>query len=163
MQTPAREVVLGFVEETIGIGDMAGDAAEQAQVEDTVPLSKVEHLLLDEEVSLVAELLAQVAEDRGGLVADLTGAERGSDPGQRLQLGADTQPVGSRGDRHAAGAADPGGGGDVATDEVLATLLDAPHHGREFELHRINQGPYPLGIVVARLELAMLEPADRRL
>src|ERR1700736_196932 len=162
MQTPAREVVLGLVEETIGIGDMPGDAAEQTQVEDRMPLSKVEHLLLDEEVSLVAELLAQVAEDRGGLVADLTGAERGSDPGQRLQLGADTEPVGSRGHRHAAGAADPGGGGDVATDEVLAPLLDAPHHGRELELQGVHKCAQTLGVVVTRIDFTSLKLPNRR-
>src|ERR1700730_4157977 len=120
MQTPARVVVLGFIEETIGIGDMPGDAAEQAQVEDRMPLSEVEHLLLDEEVSLVTELLAQVAEDRGRLVADLTGGERGRDRRERLQLGAATKPVCRRGDRHAAGAPDPGGGGDAACDQVVA-------------------------------------------
>ena len=71
MQPPPQVVLLGLIEEAVGIGDVPGDPAEHAQVEDREPARKVEHLLFVEEISLVAELLAQVAEDRGGLVADL--------------------------------------------------------------------------------------------
>jgi hypothetical protein len=41
-----------------------------------------EHLLFVEEVSLLPKLLAQVAEQGGGLVADLAGAQSLGDPGQ---------------------------------------------------------------------------------
>ena len=51
----------------------------------------LQHLVFDKELSLVAELVAQVAEQGGGLVADLAGAQRLGDLGQRLELGADAE------------------------------------------------------------------------
>src|SRR2546429_9627688 len=54
---------------------------------------------------------AQVAEARGGLVADGAAGEGGRGLGQGAELPADTQPIGGCLAREAPGASCPGGGG----------------------------------------------------
>src|SRR6266851_2620580 len=141
MEAAPREVLLGVVEEAVGIGLMAGSGAELAQMEHR-PLARVpEHLVFVEELCLLAQLLAQVAEHGGGLKGDLTGTERSRHLGQRLQLLTDAKPVGGRIDRHAAGAGDPGGSADVAANEMLAGQLGSPNVCREQTLERIDDNP----------------------
>jgi len=62
------------------------------------------------------------------LVADLAPGEGTSNHRHRLQLLADTNPVEGRGNRHPAGLADPGSGGDVAGDQMVTALLASAHH-----------------------------------
>src|SRR5258708_22490086 len=123
MEAAPGEVLLGVVEEAVGIRLMAGSGAELAQMEDR-PLARVlQHLVFVEELCLLAQLVAQVAEHGGGLKGDLTGTEPSRYFGQRLALLAAAEPVRRRIDRHAAGARQPGGGGDVAANEMLAGQL----------------------------------------
>src|SRR5260370_29048734 len=103
------------------------------------PLARVlQHLVFVEELCVLAQLIAQLAEHRGGLKGDLTGTERSRNFRQRLALLADAEPVGGRIDRHAAGAGDPGGGADVAGGQVLAGQLGSPSVSREKTLERID-------------------------
>ena len=53
-----------------------------------------QHLVFDEEVALLTQLVAQVAEESGGLVADVARAQGRGDLGQRLELLADAEAVG---------------------------------------------------------------------
>src|SRR6266481_4940571 len=123
MEAAPGEVLLGVVEEAVGIGLMARSGAELAQMKDR-PLARVlQHLVFVEELCFLAQLVAQVAEHGGGLKGDLTGTERNRHLGQRLQLLADAEPVGGRIDRHAASPGNPGGGGAVAANVMLAGQL----------------------------------------
>src|SRR5258706_2585497 len=160
MEAAQGEVLLGVVEESFGIGLMAGSGAELAQMEDR-PLARVlQHLVFVEELCLLTQLLAQVAEDGGGLIRDLARAKSSRNFGQRLELLTDAEPVGRRGDRHAASPGDPGGGADVAGDEVLALPLGAPGIGRELAFERID---YDAELFVVDVELlASLKLAHRR-
>src|SRR5258708_9120158 len=138
MEAAPGEVLLGVVEEAVGIRLMACGHAELAQMKDR-PLARVlQHLVFVEELCLLAQLVAQVAEHGGGLKGDLTGTERSRHLGQRLQLLADAEPVRRRIDRHAAGAGNPGGGADVAANEMLAGQLGSPSVSREKTLERID-------------------------
>jgi len=128
--TPGK-VGLRLLEEAVRVGDMPGHTAELAQPEDRVVARIPKHLVLIEELRFLAQPLAQVAESRGGLKGDLARAERRRHLGQRLQLLADTEPVGRRSDRHAASAGDPGTGRDVAADQMLTGLLGLPSSDRE--------------------------------
>src|SRR5258706_3859665 len=110
MEAAPGEVLLGIVEEAVGIGLMAGSGAELAQMEDRPLVRVLQHLVFVKELCFLAQLLAQVAEDGGGLIRDLTRAESSRHPGQRLQLLTDAKPVCGRCDRHAASPSDPGCG-----------------------------------------------------
>src|SRR5258708_16442843 len=121
---------------------------------------KSDPLRLVQALALLTQLVSQVADHRRRLVTDLPSGESFRNHGQRLQLLADTKPVGRRGYRHAAGAADPGSCGDVPVDQVITPLLYSPHHGREFEFQSVDGGAQALGVVVERLVIAM-ENADR--
>src|SRR6266581_3958513 len=77
VQPAPGEVGLGLVEEAVGVADMPGDAAKLLQLFERQPPRPVEHVLFVEEVFLVLEVVAQVAEQRYGLIADLSGAQRG--------------------------------------------------------------------------------------
>src|SRR5712691_4807856 len=138
MEAAAGEVLLGVVEEAVGIGLMAGSGAELAQMEHR-PLARVpEHLVFVEELCLLAQLIAQVAEHGGGLKGDLARSKSSRHLGQRLQLLADAEPVGRRIDRHAASPGNPGGGGDVAANVMLAGQLGSANVCREQTLERID-------------------------
>src|ERR1700737_812055 len=93
VQPALREVGLGLVEEAVRIGNMPGDAAELLQISNRMPARLVQHLVLVEKVLLVSELVSQVAQERGGLVADLTPAQGEGDLGQRFQLPADAKAI----------------------------------------------------------------------
>ena len=95
------------------------------------------------------------------LEADLARAECGRHLGQRFQLLADTEPVGCRGHRHAASPADPGGGRDVAVDQVSTGLLNGTSLAGELTLERVDDTPKLLGIYPALLP--SLKLANRRL
>jgi len=71
MKPPPRVVLFRFIEEAIGVGGMTRGAAEHAQVENRELACEAEHLFFVDEVLFVSELLAQVAEHRCRLVADL--------------------------------------------------------------------------------------------
>src|SRR5258706_13976446 len=101
MEAAPGEALLGVVEEAVGIGLMAGSGAELAQKGDR-PLARVlEHLVFVEELFLLTQMLAQVAEDGGGLIRDLTRAESNPHPGQRPQLLTHPRPVAPPRDSHA--------------------------------------------------------------
>src|ERR1700716_4556405 len=104
MEPAARVVGLGLIEEAIGVGDMAGVATEVAQGGDRMPAGEIEHLVLVEALALVAELVAEVAEQGGGLVTDLARAQSIGHLGQRLELLTNTEPVSGGGHRDAARA-----------------------------------------------------------
>jgi len=92
-------------------------------------LGRVGYCIVVEELGRAAVLLiAELADHRGRLIADLAPGEGTSNHRHRLQLLADTNPVESRGNRHAAGLADPGGGRDVAGDQMVTALLASAHH-----------------------------------
>jgi len=61
----------------------------------------LQHLIFDKQLSLLAELIAQVAEQSGGLVRDLASAQRLGDFGERVQLGANAETIRGGGGRHA--------------------------------------------------------------
>src|SRR5256885_12629454 len=117
---------------------MPRHVTKAAQVEDGVPASQVEHLLLVEEISLLAELVAQMRQDGHRLVADLAGGKRRLHLGQLLQLGADTEPVSGRGHRHVASPSDPGSRGDVAADQMSAGILGIAALGAKVTLERVD-------------------------
>ncbi len=94
VEAAAQIVLLRLTEEAVRVGGMPRHSAEHAEVKDREPARVVEHLLFVEEISLLAELVAQVAEDRGRLIADLPRAQSGGDLRHRLQLFADAEPVG---------------------------------------------------------------------
>jgi hypothetical protein len=98
-----------------------------------------------------------VAEQRSGLIADLARPEGGRDLGQRLQLVADTEPVGGGVGRHATGAADPGHRADAAIDEMVARLLELSSLGRKLTLERIDDCPQAFqiySVVLTSVKLA---------
>src|SRR5260370_1792674 len=138
MEAAPGEVLLGVVEEAVGISLMACSGAELAQMEDRPLAPVLQHLVFVEELCLLTQLIAQVAEHGGGLKGDLTGTERSRHLGQRLQLLADTDPVGRRIDRHAASAANPGARADVSANQMLAGQLGSPCVSREKTLERID-------------------------
>src|SRR3979490_1392928 len=120
--------------------------AEATQVKDRVPAGQVEHLLLVEEISLLTELVAQMRQDGHRLVADLAGGKRRLDLGQLFKLGADTEPISGRMDRHVASPSDPGSRGDVPADQVLTIELRASRVDAELTFQRINCDPQPFVI-----------------
>src|SRR5258707_4317528 len=138
MEAAPGEAFLGVVEEAVGIGLMAGSGAELAQMEDRPLVRVLQHLVFVKELCLLTQLLAQMAEDGGGLIRDLTRAESSRHPGQRLELLTDAEPVGRRVDRHAASPGDPGSGADVAGDQMLAGPLSLAGYGREVTIERID-------------------------
>jgi hypothetical protein len=71
VETAAGVVGLGLAKEAVGVGDMPGIAAEEAQGGDRVPSRQAQHLRLIEAISLLTQLITEVAEQGGGLVADL--------------------------------------------------------------------------------------------
>src|SRR5207253_8893456 len=105
--------------------------------------------------------LAQVAERRGGLVADGAAGEGGRGRGQGAELPADTQPIGGCLAREATGASCPGGGGQ-ASELMLPALATSIEDAAELALEAVDGGAQPLGvdIVIVRLEV---EIADRAL
>ena len=62
-----------------------------------MPARQLEHLVLVEEFTLVPELVAEMTEQGGGLITNLTRAQSRGNLGQRFQLLADADPVGCRG------------------------------------------------------------------
>src|SRR5260370_41616360 len=118
-------------------------------MENRAPARLVYHLLFLEEMARLAQLIAQVAEDRGGLVADLARGQGGGDLGQRLQLLAGTEPVGRRRHRHAAGAADPGGSCDVAPKQLVSGPLKLPSLPRRLPLELRDDRPQLLQVYAA--------------
>src|SRR6266852_3489350 len=122
---------------------------------------KADPLLLVQAFTLLTQLVSQVTDNRRRLVTDIASRECFRNHGQRLQLLADTKPVGRGRYRHAADAADPGSGADVPAHEVITPLLGPSRHGRELEFQSVDDGAQALGVVVAWLVVAM-EIADRR-
>src|SRR5207245_3013332 len=142
--------------EPIRIHRIASVGGEPAQVFDGVLAGEADPLLLVEAGGLLAQLVSQMTDHRGRLVADLAPGEGTSNHRHRLQLLADTNPVEGRWHRHSAGLADPGGGGDVAAAEVLARFLRLPHLGSELALEDIDHLTQALGVdaLLASLKLA---------
>src|SRR4029077_12536880 len=119
--------------------------------------SQPDPLLLVEVLGPSAELVAQMTDHRGRLVADLATGEGLSNHWHRLQLLADTDPVEGRGNRHPAGLTEPGSGRDVTADAVVARLLRLPSLDRELALERIDHTAQVFGVntaFVAGLKLA---------
>src|ERR1700682_3012548 len=100
--------------------------------------SEVEHLVFVEELALVTELVAEVAEQGGGLITDLARAQRLRHLRQFFQLSADANPIGGRGGRHPAEAADPGDNSCVPVSDVGSSLLDMASRGGEVAFERID-------------------------
>ena len=89
------EVLFGVGVETVGVGDMPGVAAADVEVLDRKGVGEADHLRLIGRLPSLTQLLAQMAERRGGLVADGAAGEGGRGLGQGAELPADTQPIGS--------------------------------------------------------------------
>src|SRR5260370_20224637 len=98
-------------------------------------------LLFVQALALLTQLVSQVADHRRRLITDLPTGECFGNHGQRLQLLADTEPVGRGRYRHAAGPADPGCGADVPADEVIAGPLDLADLASELHFDRVDAGP----------------------
>src|SRR5437667_4626974 len=107
------------------------------------------------------QLLAQVAERRGGLVADGAAGEGGRGLGQGAELPADIQPIGGCLAREATGASCPRGGGQPR-QLMLPALATSIEDAAELALEAVDGGAQPLGVdlVIVRLEV---EIADRAL
>jgi hypothetical protein len=159
VETAPCEVGLRLVEEAVRVGDMPGVATEVAQVCDRIVARMLQHFILVEEIGLVAELIAKVAEQGGGLVADLAGAQRLGDLGQRLQLLANAEAVGDGGRRHAAEPAEPADHRLVAAGVVIACHLGSARLSCGLAFERINALPQTLGVYPAIL--ATLKLSDR--
>src|SRR5207245_3087904 len=122
---------------------------DPAQVVDGVLAGEADPLLLVEAGGLLAQLVAQMTDHRGRLVADLAPGEGTSNHRHPLQLLAHTDPVEGRWNRHPAGLADPGSGRDVAADEVLASLLRFTRLGSELALQDVDHlNPTPGGAAI---------------
>src|SRR6266446_4452041 len=102
---------------------------------------KADPLLFVQALARLTQLVSEVADHRRRLVADLPSGECFRNHGQRLQLRADTEPVGRRRYRHAADAADPGGGGDVAVDQVITGPLDLANLASKLHFECVDAGP----------------------
>src|SRR5207237_9852140 len=112
--------------EAVRIDRMPGAGRDAAQVLDREAACVADpHLLVDPDLELV-DVLLEVADHRGRLIADLTRAQGLGDPGHRLQLLTDAEPVGSCGWRHLAGVGNPGAGG-LAGEEMIAAHFGAVH------------------------------------
>jgi hypothetical protein len=72
VQPPPSIILFGVFEEAVGVGDMPGIAAEVAQGRDRMLTRQLQHLLFIKAISLLTQLVSQVAEQGGGLVADPT-------------------------------------------------------------------------------------------
>src|SRR5207245_3988214 len=129
---------------------------DPAQVVDGVLAGEADPLLLVEAGGLLAQLVAQMTDHRGRLVADLAPGESTSNHRHRLQLLADTNPVEGRWNRHPAGLADPGGSRDVAATEVFAGLLRLPRLGSKLALEHVDDLTQTPGVdaPLASLKLA---------
>ena len=92
-----------------------------------------------------------MAEQGGGLVADLARAERLGNLGQRFQLLADTETIGYRGNRHTTEPAEPGDHTSAPISQVVATQLRRACLRRELTFEGINNDPQTLGIYPAVL------------
>src|SRR6266446_790195 len=102
---------------------------------------KADPLLLVQALALLTQLVSEVADHRRRLVTDIASGECFRNHGQRLQLLADTEPVGRGRYRHAADVADPGGGADVPAYEVIAGSLDLADLAGELHFEYVNAGP----------------------
>src|SRR5437764_13761838 len=91
LQPAPAEVRFGVLEEAVGVGGMPGMQAQEAQVLDRVLTRQLQHLVLDKQLSLLTELVAQMAEHRGRLVTDLASSQSLGHLWQRLQLLADAE------------------------------------------------------------------------
>src|ERR1700732_3022100 len=109
-----------------------------------MPARQLEHLVLVEELTFVPELIAEMAEQGGGLVTDLARAQCLGHLGECFQLSANADAIGGRGGRHSAQAADPGDNGGVAVSEVSSSLLDIASLGSEVAFERIDDGAIAL-------------------
>ena len=141
------EVLFGVGVETVGVGDMPGVAAADVEVLDRKGVGEADHLRLIGRLPPLTQLLAQVAERRGGLVADGAAGEGGRGLGQGAELPADTQPIGGCLAREATGASCPGGGAQASEPMVAtlpapiedATLTPLPSTAIERELRAITE------------------------
>src|ERR1700675_1793550 len=105
---------------------------------------QLEHLVLVEEFTLVTELVAEVAEQGGGLITNLARAQSRGNLGQRFQLLTDAEPIGCRRRRHAAHPADPGDYRCVAISEVSSGLLGMASLGSEVAFESIDDSAIAL-------------------
>src|ERR1700687_4698955 len=101
---------------------------------------QLEHLVLVEELSLVTELIAGMAEQGGRLITDPPRAQSLGNLGQRFQLLTDTDPIGGRGCRHATGPADPTHCTRCAVGGVGSRLLHTARLDSEVALESIDDG-----------------------
>src|SRR5439155_12282794 len=115
------------------------------------------HLLVDPDLEL-ADVLLEVTDHGGGLVADLTRAQGLGDPGHRLQLLTDAEPVGSRGGRDLAGTRNPGAGG-LAGEEMIAAHSGAVHDLAQRALEAADEGGKSPGVDEIKIRV-LLELAD---
>src|SRR5258708_38910702 len=110
---------------------------------------KPDPLLFVQALALLPQLVSEVADHRRRLVTDLAFGERFGNHGQRLDLLADTEPVGRGRYRQAAGPADPGRGGDVAVDQVIAGPLDRATLAGKLHFECVDAGPQAFGVYPA--------------
>src|SRR5713226_6164583 len=153
--------LLGVALEAVRIQRVARVIGEPAQLFDRVLAGKADPLLLVQVLSLLAKLVAQVADHRRRLVGDLPSRYCVCNHRQRLQLLADADPVGGGRYRHAADAADPGSGGDIPVEQVIPRLLCVSGLSGELAFERVDDDPKAFEIYPALL--TSLKPAHGRL
>ena len=101
-----------------------------------------------------AQLVAEVTDDRGRLVADLTRAQALGDLGHRLQLLAHAEAVGGGGGGEPAGRGDPGARG-LAGKQVVASPLGRGDHPAELALEPIHGGSKSPGVYEIEIGVAL--------
>src|SRR5690349_18512152 len=124
---------------------LAGLITEVAQLLDREALRETDPGLLVDELALLAQLIAQMADNGRRLITDLAGGEPGGDSRQGLQLLADAKTIRGRCARHLAGGGDEGAWA-LSGEQVIASLLSAMDDPTELALETIDGGGEPPGV-----------------
>ena len=126
--------------EAFGIDHVAGVIGQPGNLFDRRPLRLFDPpLRVDVLAQVFAQLLAELADDRRGLVADRAGAEGLGHRRHRLQLLAHGEAVAGRGAGEPAGAGHPGARA-LAGEQMVAALLRRCHDPAELALEPVDDG-----------------------
>jgi len=134
-------------------------ACQVAELFDREALGEIDPVVFVYQRSLLADLLAEVADDRGGLITDRAGPQRVRDSGQIAQLLADAQAIGRRSLGHLALHRNPGAR-RLAGEKVVTTPGGRCDYATELRLETIHAGGKLRGID-ERIVLS-LNSSDRR-
>jgi hypothetical protein len=158
VQPPPFEVLVGVFYEAIGIDHVPRDGGEVAQLSDVKGARIADPVFFNYSVSLLCQLLVEVADHRHRLITDLARPQCLCHLGQGLDLLPDTEPVGSRVARHEANVSHPADRRDVGAESpVLASLPRPIDDPAELELQPIDQRGKLL-----RIDLTVVQPLNLR-